>query len=102
MELKTLRPSWPGSYEALCHATDRPAFLLHLRDPVRPEVRDELMASRLQRAVGVIYRPETERLSHYFEATLPSQFDSWIWFDQTRAVQPIEAGARSVGSPFGA
>ena len=45
---------------------------------------------RLERAIGVIYRPETERASHYFEATLPQQFDEYIWFDDTRAVTPLE------------
>jgi protein-L-isoaspartate(D-aspartate) O-methyltransferase len=101
MEIKTVRPSWPGSYEALCHATDRPGFLLHLRDPVRPEVRGELASPRLQRAIGVVYRPETERRSHYFEASLPGQFDAWIWFDQTSAVQALPTPAELAAAPFG-
>jgi len=92
MEIKTLRPAWAASYEALCHAAERPAFLLNLRDPVRTELRDELTPARLERAVGVIYRPETERQSHYFEAVLPEQFDAWIWFDETRAIHPLPAG----------
>lgn len=89
MEIKTLRPARAGSYEALCHATEHPAFLLNLRDPIHPELRDELTPARLERAVGVIYRPETERQSHYFEAVLPEQFDAWIWFDETRAIHPL-------------
>jgi protein-L-isoaspartate(D-aspartate) O-methyltransferase len=101
MEIKVLRPSWPGSYEALCHATDRPGFLLHLRDPLRPEVREELVPARLQRAVGVIYRPESERLSHWFEASLPDQFDAWIWFDQTHAVSALPLAEEVAGAPFG-
>lgn len=99
MEVKALRPSWPGSYEALCHATDHAAFLLNLRDPGRAEVREELAPARLQRAVGVVYRPESERLSHYFETSLPNQFDAWIWLDETHAVQPLPA-EELVGAPF--
>ena len=56
------------------------------------------MAPRLQRAIGVIYRPETERLSHYFHATLPRQFDAVIHIDHTRAVEPLERGATWRGS----
>ena len=48
-----------------------------------------------ERAIGVIYRPETERLSHYFEARLPDQFDAIIHLDETRALEPLERmGAR--------
>jgi protein-L-isoaspartate(D-aspartate) O-methyltransferase len=86
---KTLRPSWPGSYEALSHATDLDAFVLHLREPRRDALREELQAPRLHRAVGVIYRPETELQSHYYQTSLPEQFDSWIWIDETEAVRPI-------------
>jgi protein-L-isoaspartate(D-aspartate) O-methyltransferase len=50
------------------------------------------LPSRLERAIGVVYRPETELASHYFYATLPRQFDEYIWFDETRAVSPIEPG----------
>lgn len=53
---------------------------------------------RLERAIGVIYRPETERSSHYFEARLSSQFDAWVWFEETRAVTPL-AGAPPEGAP---
>jgi protein-L-isoaspartate(D-aspartate) O-methyltransferase len=56
---------------------------------VRPAVRDELMAERLERAIGVIYRPESELTSHYFQACLPRQFDEFVWFDRTRAVSPL-------------
>jgi erythromycin esterase-like protein len=48
-----------------------------------------LRAPLLERAIGVVYRPETERLSHYFEAVLADQFDAWVWFEQTRAVTPL-------------
>jgi protein-L-isoaspartate(D-aspartate) O-methyltransferase len=106
LEVKSLRPAHPESYEALCNETGIPGFLLHLREPEREEIREELAEPRLERAVGVVYRPETELQSHYFHASLPYQFDSWIWFDETHAVEPL-ASARvgTVGRkafPFGA
>jgi protein-L-isoaspartate(D-aspartate) O-methyltransferase len=95
MRVMAVRPSHPRSYEAICHDAGVPAFFLPLRTPARPEVRDELAAPRLERAIGVVYRPETELQSHYFHAALPHQFDEWIWFDQTRAVHPVtDAEAR--------
>jgi protein-L-isoaspartate(D-aspartate) O-methyltransferase len=54
-------------------------------------VRDELLEPRLERAIGVVYRPETERQSHYLRATLPRQFDEFVWFDETTAVSTIQA-----------
>ena len=91
MERKAIRPSHARSYERICHDSEVPAFLLHLRDPRREAVRDELAPPRLERAIGVIYRPETELQSHYFQASLPTQFDEYIWIDETSAVAPIEA-----------
>jgi protein-L-isoaspartate(D-aspartate) O-methyltransferase len=52
-----------------------------------------LNAERLERAIGVIYRPQTEVASHYFHASLPQQFDEWIWFDETHAVEPLPVRA---------
>jgi protein-L-isoaspartate(D-aspartate) O-methyltransferase len=105
VECKILRPALAGSYEALCHASAIESFLLHLRDPDRDELRDELDPARLERAVGVIYRPQTELQSHYFHASLPHQFDEWIWFDETSAVTPLETRPAEAGSldtfPFG-
>jgi protein-L-isoaspartate(D-aspartate) O-methyltransferase len=89
MEIKRVRPSHPESYERLCHDSGVPAFLLPLREPRRPEVREELAPPRLERAIGVIYRPDTELLSHYFQAVLPLQFDEYCWIDETRAVTPL-------------
>jgi protein-L-isoaspartate(D-aspartate) O-methyltransferase len=89
MEVKRVRPAHPESYERLCHLSAVPAFLLHLREPERAAVREELEVPRLERAIGVIYRPETELLSHYFQAVLPWQFDEYVWFDETRAVTPL-------------
>jgi len=106
MQIKTVRPSHAESYERVCHETEIPAFLLHLREPRRAEVRAELEPPRLERAIGVIYRPETELMSHYFQAVLPWQFDEYIWFDETRAVTPL-GGPEEVGAgmpetyPFG-
>jgi protein-L-isoaspartate(D-aspartate) O-methyltransferase len=94
MEVKDVRPAHPESYERICHEAGFEAFLLALREPAREAVREELMPPRLERAIGVIYRPESEMLSHYFQAVLPRQFDEYIWFDRTRAVEPLgpEAG----------
>jgi protein-L-isoaspartate(D-aspartate) O-methyltransferase len=93
MEIKRVRPSHERSYERLCHDSGVEAFLLPLRG-LDARLRHELMAERLERAIGVIYRPETELQSHYFHAVLPRQFDEWIWFDETRAVQPLAVAAR--------
>jgi protein-L-isoaspartate(D-aspartate) O-methyltransferase len=90
MEVKTVRPSLPNSYEQLCHATGLARFMLGLRgrgDLCGPE---GLGKERLERAIGVIYRPETEMASHYFLANLPQQFDEYVWFDDTRAVTPLD------------
>ena len=89
VELKRVRPALPGSYEGLFHDLSLPRFFL----PVgREPVRHLLSKPRLERAIGVIYRPETERQSHYFEASLPSQFDAILHFDHTAAVRPLETG----------
>ncbi|MBI3736444.1 erythromycin esterase family protein, partial [Candidatus Sumerlaeota bacterium] len=89
MKIKDVRPAQQDSYERLCHDSGVAAFLLHFRDPLRSEVIEELLEPRLERAIGVIYRPDTERASHYFYARLPQQFDSYIWFDHTTAVCPL-------------
>src|SRR5688500_914074 len=86
-EKKRVRPALPGSWEAVFHATGLPQFLLPLRG------RRDLAASRLERAIGVIYRPETERSSHYFLARLCAQFDAVLHFDETEAVRPLERAA---------
>ena len=89
MEVKAVLPSLKQSYERLCHDTGRPQFMLPLRGRSAGEVRNRLAKPRLERAIGVIYRPETELASHYFQAVLPVQFDEYIWFDETRAVTPF-------------
>ena len=87
MEIKPVRPSLSDSYERLCHDSGVPCFMLPLRS--LPAALSELRQPRLERAIGVIYRPETELQSHYFEAVLPSQFDEYMWLDETTAVHPI-------------
>jgi protein-L-isoaspartate(D-aspartate) O-methyltransferase len=90
MEIKSVRAALENSYEWLCHEAAIPHFMLGLRDKTTAHARG-LMTPRLERAIGVIYRPESERASHYFEAVLPHQFDEYIWFDETRAVTPFKA-----------
>jgi erythromycin esterase-like protein len=89
MERMRVRPAADESYERLFHEVGIPAFMLHLREPRRSALREELLAPRLERAIGVIYRPDTEMLSHYFVASLPMQFDEYVWFDETHAVEPL-------------
>ena len=87
-ERKRVRPALAGSYEALFHAAQRDRFLLILNDG--DTMVQQLSVPRLERAIGVIYRPDTERQSHYFRARLPSQFDAVLHFDETSAVKPLE------------
>jgi erythromycin esterase-like protein/predicted phosphoribosyltransferase len=90
-ERKRVRPALAGSYEALFHTTGRDRFLLIPNDS--DAMAQQLSAPRLERAIGVIYRPETERQSHYFRARLTDQFDAVLHFDETRAVKPLETTA---------
>jgi erythromycin esterase-like protein len=89
--LRTVRPSLSGSYERLFHDTGLDAFVLPLSTP---ELARALDGPRLERAIGVLYRPETERASHYFSARLPAQFDLVVHVDRTRALEPLEKWAR--------
>jgi erythromycin esterase-like protein len=84
-----VRPALEHSYESLFHALNQPAFLLRSAD-LTTELREQLAQSRLQRAIGVVYRPESERRSHYYHASLPQQFDALLHIDRTRAVEPLE------------
>jgi erythromycin esterase-like protein len=95
MKIKSVRPSLPESYERVCHDSEAPSFLLDLREGERNErLASELMEPRLERFIGVIYRPDTERWSHYSQAILPKQFDAWVWFDETNAVAPLPGEQR--------
>jgi erythromycin esterase-like protein len=87
-ERKRVRPALEGSYEALFHDVDLSRFLLSFRG--RAEAAAPLRDPRLERAIGVIYKPETERVSHYFNASVSEQFDAVLHFDETRAVKPLE------------
>lgn len=85
-----VRPALIGSYEHLLRKIDLPSFILNLEFP---QLRSALHHQRLERAIGVLYLPETERLSHYFFARLPDQFDALIHFQETQALEPIERTA---------
>jgi erythromycin esterase-like protein len=90
-ERKRVRPALPGSYEALFHRVGIPQFLLLTGG--LGEAAGGLHESRLQRAIGVVYRPQTERQSHYYHVQLPEQFDAVIHIDETRAIEPLERTA---------
>jgi protein-L-isoaspartate(D-aspartate) O-methyltransferase len=103
MEFKRVRPARNDSYEGRSRDTGIAAFLLETGPRQRQDVRAELAEPLLERAIGVIYRPETELLSHYFQAELSRQFDAWIWFEETEAVaaRPAHAHGPDETYPFG-
>jgi erythromycin esterase-like protein/predicted phosphoribosyltransferase len=80
-ERKRVRPALAGSWEELFHNLQAPDLLLGTGD---------LEGRRLERAIGVVYSPETERISHYFHARLAGQFDLVLHIDATNAVEPLE------------
>ena len=86
--MKRVHPALPDSYETLFHEANLPRFLLHLHDS--DELAQALNQPRLERAIGVVYSPESERISHYFQAHLSSQFDVMIHIDSSRAVEPLD------------
>ena len=94
MRVKRVNPSLPESYERLSHDAGIARFLLDLREGENMQVRGQLMEPLLERFIGVIYRPDTERWSHYSQAILPDQFDGWVWFDETEAVSPLPGEVR--------
>ncbi|WP_233548437.1 protein-L-isoaspartate(D-aspartate) O-methyltransferase [Aurantiacibacter zhengii] len=104
-ERETMRvnPSRRDSYERLCHDSGVERFLLDLTG--EGELSRRLLAPQLERFIGVIYRPQTERWSHYSDAALPRQFDAYCWFDETRALEPLGKGEPHQGVaetfPFG-
>jgi protein-L-isoaspartate(D-aspartate) O-methyltransferase len=103
MQIKRVVPSHERSYEHLFHKTGLPRFSLPLRD-CPPDLRKQLSFPRLQRAIGVIYRPDTELASHYFHADLSRQFDEYIWFDETSPVSALSAAVQRGAAetyPFG-
>jgi erythromycin esterase-like protein len=98
METKTVLPAREESYEYLFRRTGRARTLTDWRDVNRGALREMLSAPKLERAIGVVYRPETELLSHYFHAVLAEQFDAYVWFETGRAVSPL-GQARPHGAP---
>ena len=100
MEIKPVRPALDDSVEALLRDAPTPAadVLLDLRPEAEGAAREALAAPLLERAIGVIYRPETERASHYFSAAVARQFDFYLWFEETAAVTPL-GGAAMKGAP---
>ena len=95
MEIKQVRPAHRDSYERLCRDSGIDQFLIDLREDEQPQLHAGLRYPRLERAIGVIYRPETELASHYFDASLPQQFDGYVWFEETRAVTSLPAAVRA-------
>jgi protein-L-isoaspartate(D-aspartate) O-methyltransferase len=94
MEIKQVRPAREDSYEYLAHGSEVPRFLLDLRPGRHDLLRERLRRPRLERFIGVIYRPETELQSHYAAASLSEQFDAYVWFDQTTALTPLTTAQR--------
>jgi erythromycin esterase-like protein len=92
MEIKTVRRAHAESYEALFRASAVPRLHLDLRAALDADLGHTLLKPRLERAIGVIYRPD------YFEASLPQQFDRYLWFEVTQAVTPLPAAAPA-GAP---
>ena len=88
-EVKRVLPSRRDSYERLCHDSGVQRFLLEFGTDQALSKR--LLNTHLERFIGVIYRPATERWSHYSEAVLPRQFDGYVWFDETRALEPLSS-----------
>jgi erythromycin esterase-like protein len=86
-ERKMVRPGLPGSFEDLFHQGEEERFWLDLRG--EPALREVLAERRLQRAIGVIYQPQTERMSHSFHTRLGDPFDAMVHIDATRALQPL-------------
>ena len=104
MEIRTIRPPRADSYEALCHDVDLERFLWDFKKDRSGAFHRLLSTPRLQRYIGVIYRPETERASHYSSATLPDQYDAFVWFDKTQAINPLPTltnAAEDETYPFG-
>jgi erythromycin esterase-like protein len=89
MQVMRVLPSRADSYERVFGQTGIARSLTDLRDPRQSEISELLAKPRLERAIGVVYRPDTEIYSHYFEAVLPEQFDAYVWFEETRAVTPL-------------
>jgi erythromycin esterase-like protein len=98
MRVKNVLPARNDSYERLFRETGLPGSLTDWRPHARRDLREALSIPRLERAIGVVYRPDTEYLSHYFKAVLAEQFDAFVWFEDTRAIAPL-GSAHAQGMP---
>jgi len=98
MRIKTVLPARPDSYEHIFRQSFVEVSLTEWRTGNKTELRQSLAVPRLERAIGVVYRPEPELTSHYFKAILPDQFDAYVWFEQTTAITPL-VGPRPHGTP---
>ncbi|MGJ0508359.1 MAG: erythromycin esterase family protein [Methylocystis sp.] len=98
MEVKTVTPAREDSYEYAFRKTGVARSLTDWRDRRSRALVEALSEPMLERAIGVVYRPETELLSHYFEAVLAEQFDAYVWFEETKPVTPLPVG-RPHGAP---
>lgn len=98
MQVKTVLPSRPDSHERLFRETELRCSLTDWRENLQADLKEILSRPRLERAIGVVYRPDTELYSHYFEAILAEQFDAFVWFEETRAVTPL-SHAHGKGMP---
>lgn len=98
MEVKAVRPAREGSFEHAFRQSGIARSLTDWRNGANRELVSALSHPRLERAIGVIYRPETELQSHYFEAVMAEQFDAFVWFERTSAVTPL-GHERPQGSP---
>jgi erythromycin esterase-like protein len=100
MRVMNVQPGLQNSYEELFHATGVKNLMLDLRKGKCDErVRKALSQRRLERFIGVLYKPQTERQSHYSWAVLPKQFDGFIWFDESRHVGTLEVNQPERGEP---
>ena len=102
MEIKSVLPAREDSFEYLFRRAGHARALYDWRN--RPDLQSLLAEPRLERAIGVVYRPDTELLSHYFRAVLSDQFDAMVWFETSRAVTPLQlehASGRTETYPFG-
>jgi erythromycin esterase-like protein len=93
MEIKRLRPAREDSYEFAFRKTGMARCVADWRTRPRHSLVEALSQPMLERAIGVVYRPETEYSSHYFQAVLAEQFDAYVWFEETKAITPLPAKA---------
>jgi protein-L-isoaspartate(D-aspartate) O-methyltransferase len=97
MEIMRVRPSHRDSFERSFHESDSARCLADFARA--PQLAAMLSEPKLERFIGVIYRPETEMMSHYAEASLARQFDAFVWFDETTAIEPLAAMSGETGEP---